>query len=285
MILFGPSGNSDAFFEAGLKNSEQSAVWVKNLGLDAFEYSFGRGVLMSEEKALSIGKAFAENNVKISVHAPYYINFANPDPEMIEKSIGYVLKSAEMVRLMGGERIIIHPATQGKDARDVAFARSVDNFKKLTEVIYQKDMQNLIYCPETMGKMAQIGTIEEITEICAIDKIYVPTVDFGHVNSREQGSLVTKEDYISRLSFMIDKLGYEKMKHFHIHFSKIQYSVKGEIKHLNFDDQVFGPNFEPLADALIELNLEPVVICESAGQQDNDALYMKNCYFSKLLSK
>ena len=146
-------------------------------------------------------------------------------------------------------------------------------------------MQNLIYCPETMGKMAQIGTIEEITEICAIDKIYVPTVDFGHVNSREQGSLVTKEDYISRLSFMIDKLGYEKMKHFHIHFSKIQYSVKGEIKHLNFDDQVFGPNFEPLADALIELNLEPVVICESAGQQDNDALYMKNCYFSKLLSK
>lgn len=285
MILFGPSGNSDAFFEAGLKNSEQSAVWVKNLGLDAFEYSFGRGVLMSEEKALSIGKAFAENNVKISVHAPYYINFANPDPEMIEKSIGYVLKSAEMVRLMGGERIIIHPATQGKDARDVAFARSVDNFKKLTEVIYQKDMQNLIYCPETMGKMAQIGTIEEITEICAIDKIYVPTVDFGHVNSREQGSLVTKEDYISRLSFMIDKLGYEKMKHFHIHFSKIQYSVKGEIKHLNFDDQVFGPDFEPLADALIELNLEPVVICESAGQQDNDALYMKNCYFSKLLSK
>ncbi|MBQ3572806.1 MAG: TIM barrel protein, partial [Clostridia bacterium] len=121
MILFGPSGNSDAFFEAGLKNSEQSAVWVKNLGLDAFEYSFGRGVLMSEEKALSIGKAFAENNVKISVHAPYYINFANPDPEMIEKSIGYVLKSAEMVRLMGGERIIIHPATQGKDARDLAF--------------------------------------------------------------------------------------------------------------------------------------------------------------------
>ena len=285
MILFGPSGNSDAFFEAGLKSSEQSAVWVKNLGLDAFEYSFGRGVLMSEEKALSIGKAFAENNVKISVHAPYYINFANPDPEMIEKSIGYVLKSAEMVRLMGGERIIIHPATQGKDARDSAFARSIDNFKKLTETIYQKDMQNLIYCPETMGKMAQIGTIEEITEICAIDKIYVPTVDFGHVNSREQGSLVTKDDYISRLSFMIDKLGYEKMKHFHIHFSKIQYSVKGEIKHLNFDDQVFGPNFEPLADALIELKLEPVVICESAGQQDNDALYMKNCYFSKLLSK
>lgn len=282
MTIFGPSGNSENFFEAGLKTSEQSAVWVKNMGLDAFEYSFGRGVLMSEEKAVSIGKAFLENNVKISVHAPYYINFANPDAEMIDKSIGYVIKSAEMVRLMQGNRIIIHPATQGKDSREQAYARSLDNFKRLTDVIYSTEMQDLLYCPETMGKMGQIGTIEEIVGICKIDKIYVPTVDFGHVNSREQGSLNTKEDYKERLSYMIAELGYEKMKYFHIHFSKIQYGAKGEIRHLNFDDEKYGPNFEPLADALIELNLEPVVICESAGQQDKDALYMKNYYLSKL---
>ena len=282
MILFGPSGNSEGFFAAGLKNSEQSAVWVKNMGLDAFEYSFGRGVLMSEEKALSIGKAFSENNVKISVHAPYYINFSNPDPEMIDKSIGYVIKSAEMVGLMGGNRIIIHPATQGKDTRENAFARALDNFKKLTDVIYATGMDNLLYCPETMGKYAQIGTVEEITEICKIDKIYVPTVDFGHVNSREGGSLKSKEDFIKRLQFMIDELGYDRMKHFHIHFSKIQYGAKGEIRHLNFDDEVYGPEFEPLADALIDLKLEPVIICESAGMQDVDALYMKNYYFSQL---
>lgn len=282
MILFGPSGNSEGFFAAGLKNSEQSAVWVKNMGLDAFEYSFGRGVLMSEEKALSIGKAFNENNVKISVHAPYYINFSNPDPEMIDKSIGYIIKSAEMVGLMGGNRIIIHPATQGKDARENAFARALDNFKKLTDVIYATGMDNLLYCPETMGKYAQLGTVEEITEICKIDKIYVPTVDFGHVNSREGGSLKSKEDFIKRLQFMIDELGYDRMKHFHVHFSKIQYGAKGEIRHLNFDDEVYGPEFEPLADALIDLKLEPVIICESAGMQDVDALYMKNYYFSQL---
>lgn len=282
MILFGPSGNSEGFFAAGLKSSEQSAVWVKNMGLDAFEYSFGRGVLMSEEKALSIGKAFAENNVKISVHAPYYINFSNPDPEMIDKSIGYVIKSAEMVALMGGNRIIIHPATQGKDTRENAFNRALDNFKKLTDVIYATNMDNLLYCPETMGKYAQLGTVEEITKICKIDKIYIPTVDFGHVNSREGGSLNTKEDFKDRLQFMIDELGYDRMKHFHVHFSKIQYGAKGEIRHLNFDDEVYGPEFEPLADALIDLKLEPVIICESAGMQDLDALYMKNYYFSKL---
>ena len=282
MILFGPSGNSEGFFAAGLKSSEQSAVWVKNMGLDAFEYSFGRGVLMSEEKALSIGKAFAENNVKISVHAPYYINFSNPDPEMIDKSIGYVIKSAEMVALMGGNRIIIHPATQGKDTRENAFNRALDNFKRLTDVIYATNVDNLLYCPETMGKYAQLGTVEEITKICKIDKIYIPTVDFGHVNSREGGSLNTKEDFKDRLQFMIDELGYDRMKHFHVHFSKIQYGAKGEIRHLNFDDEVYGPEFEPLADALIDLKLEPVIICESAGMQDLDALYMKNYYFSKL---
>lgn len=282
MILFGPSGNSENFFNAGFKTSEQSAVWVKNMGLDAFEYSFGRGVLMSEEKAISIGKAFSENGVAISVHAPYYINFANPDGEMIEKSIGYVLKSAEMVRLMGGNRIIFHPATQGKDERKVAFSRAVDNFKRLTDCIYASNMQDLIYCPETMGKLAQIGTIEEVAQLCKVDKIFIPTIDFGHVNSREQGSLSDKNAYKQRLEYMISELGFERMKNFHIHFSKIQYGAKGEIKHLNFDDQIFGPNFEPLAQALIDLNLEPVVICESAGQQDNDALYMKNYYFSKL---
>lgn len=282
MILFGPSGNSEAFFASGQKSSEQSAVWVKNMGLDAFEYSFGRGILMGESKALSLNQAFKENKVAISVHAPYYINFANPDDQKIQASIDYVIKSAQMVKLMGGTRVIFHPATQGKDKREVAFERTKENFKKLIAVIYELGMQDMTYCPETMGKLGQIGTVEELTELCLTDKIFVPTVDFGHINAREQGSLKCVNDYQSRLEYMIEKLGYERMKHFHVHFSKIQYTAKGELRHLNFDDTVYGPEFEPLAEALINLKLEPVIICESAGNQDADALYMKNTYFSML---
>lgn len=278
MILFGPSGNSVNYAAAGLKTSEQSAKWVKNLGLNAFEYSFGRGVSISDEHALSIGGAFASAGVAISVHAPYYINFANTEDEMIEKSVRYVTDSAAKCRLMGGNRIIIHPASQGKDTRENAFARTKSNFIKLAERIKELGYTDMLFCPETMGKTAQIGTIEEVAELCLLADFFVPTVDFGHVNAREQGSLKTVEDYYSRLSYMTDKLGFEKMKHFHIHFSKIMYSVRGEIKHLNFDDDVYGPEFEPLAEALIRLNLEPVVICESAGNQDYDALYMKNAY-------
>ena len=141
-------------------------------------------------------------------------------------------------------------------------------------------MQDLIFCPETMGKLAQIGTVEEITRFCKIDSVFTPCIDFGHINAREQGSLKTVEDYKSRLQYMIDELGYERMKHFHAHFSKIMYSAKGEVKHLTFDDAVYGPEFEPLAIALKELKLEPYIVSESAGMQAEEAEYMKKVYFN-----
>ncbi len=279
MIKFGPSGNCESFYAEGFSHTEDSAAFVKNRGLDCFEYSFGRGVRMSEDKAISIGEAFREAGVEISVHAPYFINFANPDDEMAAKSYGYVLDSAKMLKLMGGKRVVFHPAAQGKATREEAVALTEERLKILRDYIYLNDLQDLTFCPETMGKLAQIGTVEEITRFCKIDPVFVPCVDFGHINAREQGSLKTKDDYKQRLQYMIDELGYERMKHFHVHFSKIMYSVKGEIKHLTFEDEVYGPEFAPLAEALKELKLEPYVVSESAGTQAEDAAEMKKLYF------
>ncbi len=280
MIKFGPSGNDEAFYNAGYKHTEQAAVFCKNLGLDCFEYSFGRGFLMSEGKATEIGKAFAEAGVEISVHAPYYVNFANPDDEMAEKSYGYVLTSGKFVTLMGGNRVVFHPAAQGKLSREEAVKLTETRLQKLCAMIYENGLENVIFCPETMGKQAQIGTIEEIVRFCKIDKCFTPAVDFGHVNARECGSLKTEEDYESRLQYMIDELGYDRVKHFHVHFSKIMYGKKGEIKHLTFDDTVYGPEFAPLAVALKKLKLEPYIVSESAGTQSRDALIMKDIYNS-----
>lgn len=129
-----------------------------------------------------------------------------------------------------------------------------------------------------MGKSAQIGTLEEVVGFCKIDKIFLPAIDFGHLNAREGGSLKTEDDYISRLEYMISELGYERVKHFHVHFSKIMYGAKGEIRHLTFEDNVYGPEFEPLAIALKKLKLEPYIVCESAGTQAEDAQMMKRIY-------
>ena len=280
MIKFGPSGNSESFFAEGYSKTEQAAAWVKNRGLDCYEYSFGRGVNMGEEKAALIGAAFAEAGVEISVHAPYFINFATTEEDKAANSYRYLLDSARMMDIMGGKRVVFHPAAQGKATRESAVNLTLNRLKTLCDYVYANNMEHLLFCPETMGKLGQIGTVEEITEFCKIDKIFMPTVDFGHVNARERGSLKTEEDYGQRLDYMISELGYDRMKNFHVHFSKIQYSEKGEVRHLTFEDDKYGPEFPPLAAALKKRGLEPVIVCESAGTQAEDAAAMKKIYFS-----
>ncbi|MBP5307813.1 MAG: TIM barrel protein [Clostridia bacterium] len=280
MIKFGPSGNSASFTAEGHSKTEQAAAWVKNRGLDCYEYSVGRGVNMGDEKAALIGEAFSAAGVEISVHAPYFINFASTEEEKAANSFRYLLDSARVIDIMGGRRIVFHPAAQGNATRESAVNLTLNRLKTLCDYVYANDMEHLYFCPETMGKLGQIGTIEEITEFCKTDKIFIPTVDFGHVNARERGSLKTEDDYGSRLDYMISELGFERMKNFHVHFSKIQYSEKGEVRHLTFEDDKYGPEFPPLAAALKKRGLEPIVVCESAGTQAEDAAEMKRVYFS-----
>ncbi len=279
MIKFGPSGNCESFYAEGYSHTEEAAAFVKNRGLDCFEYSFGRGVRMTDEKARSIGAAFEKEGVEISAHAPYFINFANPDDEMADKSYGYVLDTAIVLKKMGGKRVVFHPAAQGKVTREEAVALTEKRLYSLRDKIYELGLEDMIFSPETMGKLAQIGTLEEIVRFCKIDRVFTPCIDFGHINAREQGSLKTVEDYKTRLQYMIDELGYDRVKHFHVHFSKIMYSAKGEVKHLTFEDEAYGPEFAPLAAALKELRLEPYIVSESAGTQAEDAESMKKTYF------
>jgi deoxyribonuclease-4 len=197
---------------------------------------------------------------------------------MVQKSYGYVLDSARFLKFFGGNRLVFHPAAQGKATREEAVARTFDRLKVLRDYIYLNGLEDIYYCPETMGKLAQIGTLEEIVQFCKIDKIFLPAIDFGHINAREQGSLKSVDDYKCRLQYMIDELGYERVKHFHVHFSKIMYSGKGEVKHLTFEDTVYGPEFQPLAVALKQLKLEPYIVSESDGTQAEDACTMKEIY-------
>ncbi len=280
MIKFGPSGNSASFYAMGYKHTVQAPEYLDKFGLDCFEYSFGRGITVSADKAAEIGRAFADADKEISVHAPYFINFANPDDEAVQKSYGYVINSAKYLKFFGGKRLVFHPAAQGKTTREEAVSRTADRLKILRDMIYESNLQDIMYCPETMGKLAQIGTLEEVVAFCKIDPVFTPAIDFGHINAREQGSLKTVGDYRSRLEYMIDELGYDRVKNFHMHFSKIMYGGKGEIKHLTFEDTVYGPEFEPLAVALKELKLEPYIVSESDGTQAEDARAMKDIYFN-----
>lgn len=280
MIRFGPSGNCTRFYDEGHVSSVDAPKWLSEQGLNAYEYSFGRGINISDEKANAIGELGKKFDVAISVHAPYYINFANPSEEMAEKSFGYVLRSCEKVRAFYGNRVVFHPSTVGKMTRKEAVALTSKRLETLSRLIVESKMDDCIFCPETMGKINQIGDVEEVTEFCKIADFFIPTIDFGHINARTYGSLKTEEDYERIIVHLINNLGFERASMVHIHFSKIEYSVGGEVRHLTFADTLFGPEFAPLAKVLKKHKLDPVVICESDGTQADDALYMKHLYES-----
>lgn len=285
MVKFGPAGNSDSFYTDGYLSTLDTATWVKNKGLDVFEYSLSRGLTITDDLCIKLGKVFKENNIEITVHAPYYINFANPDDSMIEKSIGYILGSLKKLKLMGGNRCIFHPGSCGKLSRQEAFDNLLKNIKKLIKRVKEEGYDDMLLCPETMGKSQQLGTLEEIAEICNLDKMLIPTIDFGHINAFTQGSIKGEEDYDRIINYLIETIGYEKTKIMHIHFSKIEYGPKGELKHLTFEDDKFGPEFDGLANIIVKYKLSPIIICESKGTQAEDAIKMKKIYQNTMSQK
>ncbi len=273
-LRIGPSGNSVEFYESGRKNTEQMPKWLCEMGLNAYEYSFGRGVNLSHAKAELIRSEAEKYGILISGHAPYFINLANPDLGMLDKSYTYITSSAEMVKALGGNRVIFHPATEGKLKRDEAVSNMLDTSKILVDKIYDAGFSDMIFCPETMGKMKQIGDTSEILEICKIWENFIPCIDFGHLNSRTLGGLKTTKDFEIEIDKILQAIG-ERGKNFHIHFSKIMYGPKGELKHLTFEDDKYGPEFEPLAEAIKKMGVTPTIICESAGTQSIDAREIK----------
>lgn len=280
MIKFGPSGNSQAFFASGYSRTIDAAKWVADQQLDCYEYSFGRGINISDNTAMEIGKEFGKYGVEISVHAPYYINLANPSDEMAQKSYDYIINSCRKLACFGGKRVVFHPATVGKMQRNEAVALTTRRIHTLIDKIEANGLQNYFFCPETMGKINQIGDVAEIVELCKIHPCLYPTIDFGHQNARTWGGLKTKQDYANIIQYILEHLGFDKTNNMHIHFSKIEYSKGGEVRHLTFDDNYYGPEFEPLAEVLVEYNLQPYIICESDGTQSMDAATMKNIYYN-----
>ena len=277
MIKFGPSGFCDDFLNE-YSHSEEMPVWLERHGLNAYEYAFNKGVRISDEKAIKLREVFDKHNIELSVHGPYYINLANPDDEMAEKSKGYIIDSLTKMKLLGAKKLVFHPGSLTKSKREDAFNLVMKRLKELVVMLDENGFHDVYICPETMGKHGQVGTVEEVAKMCAIDERIIPTLDFGHINSFGLGSLKTKDDFRQVFMTLKEHIG-ERFKKVHIHFSKIMFGDKGELKHLTFDDcQGFGPDFEPLAEVLKELDIDASIICESRGSQTKDSVKMKNIF-------
>ena len=157
---------------------------------------------------------------------------------------------------------------------------AIDTMHLALDALDNEGLSHIHICPETMGKVNQLGTLDEVMELCRIDERLIPCIDFGHLNARDQGIIKTSEDFASILDTIENKLGIERLKIFHSHFSKIEYSAGGEKRHLTFEDTVYGPDFEPLMELVYKKQLSPIFICESAGTQAEDSKSMKDYYNS-----
>ena len=277
---FGPAGNSDSFKAMGYKHSLEVPEYIVKMGLDHFEYQCGRGVNIGLEKAKQLGDLAKNAGISLSLHAPYYISMSSVDEEKRLNSINYILASARAVNAMGGERIIVHTGSCGKISREEALNLAIDTMKKSLEALDNEGLGHIHICPETMGKVNQLGSLYEVMELCKIDERLIPCIDFGHLNAREQGILKTFDDYKLIFDTIENELGIDRLKSFHSHFSKIEYTTGGEKRHLTFEDVVYGPDFEPLMELVYKYGLSPTFICESAGTQAEDAKQMKDYYLS-----
>lgn len=194
------------------------------------------------------------------------------------KSLDYIEKSLICAEAMKADIIVIHAGSASKISREKATELAKDTMYR---ALCKFPDNGIIFGIETMGKINQLGTLDEVIEICTLDKRLSPVVDFGHLNARERGGLFPDADSYLRVFDKIgSRLSDDKAKYLHCHFSKIEYTDKGEKRHLTFGDDVYGPDFEPLMKTVYENRLCPRIICESDGTMAEDALAMKKCYNS-----
>lgn len=281
--FFGPAGRDDSLNALGYKTTLDIPRCMHEKGLDAFEYQCGRGVNVKTEVANELGAIAKEKNIRLSLHTPYYISLSSVEEEKRDKSIDYIMQSAKAADAMGADRIIVHSGSCSKITREYALELARDTLLRARKALDENGLNHIHICPETMGKINQLGTLSEVMELCKIDDRMIPCVDFGHLNARDFGIIKGEEEYAAILDEIENKLGSDRLKIFHSHFSKIEYTSGGEKQHLTFDDMQFGPDYEPLINQIVKRGLTPTIICESAGTQSDDALKMKQ-YYLKLKS-
>lgn len=275
--LFGPAGNCDSFNRA-YKGTVHAPRWLRELGLDCYEYQCGRGVNLGEDTARRIGAAAAEHGIQMSLHSPYFINLSSREPERVEKNLRYIAESCRAIDWMGGDRVVVHCGGLTGMTRQEALENTVANLAQALQMLEEQGLAHIRLCIETMGKLNVLGDAEEVFAICESDARLLPCIDYGHLNARTQGGMNSREAMRALLDRMAAVLGEERAAAHHAHFSKIEYSKGGEVKHLTFEDAEYGPEFAPLAEELALRGWSPRIICESAGTQAEDALEMKRIY-------
>lgn len=277
-VYLGTSGNPPNFFESEFKKDRLLApLWINSIGLNAYEVLFTHGVKMTEERAKIMGDNAKKNNIKLSVHAPYFAVLTSDKEDVIVRSRERVRKTLSRANIMEATSAVLHP---GYYNGNNSFKQLKKELKKLCKWKEEQGIKTTIN-PEVMGKKSQLGSISEVIEMCSEIEGLAPCVDFGHLHARDNGFLKSKKEF--RIVFeQIEKgLGKEGLRNLHCHFAPLEYNDKGEIRHRAHTEREYKPHPEPFCDLIKEFKMNPTIISESRDSQDTAAIEMRD-YFKKI---
>ncbi|MEB3755693.1 MAG: deoxyribonuclease IV [Desulfurococcales archaeon] len=270
-LRFGPAGKPLSF-----KGSmEKVPEYLHKIGLDALEYEAVRGVRISEEKARLLGEEAVKYDIVLSMHAPYYINLASKEREKTEASRRRLFEAMRASHWMNAYAVVFHPGYyKGWSSKEVAVKKVIDQLKKLEDEIKTRGYTRPWIAPETTGKDSQVGSVDDIIEICSSVGKCRPTVDWAHLYARSQGRDILSIDDVVRVIERIEKeLGSYAVKPLHTHFSKIEYGKGGEKMHHTLREEEYGPDWIIVCKAYLMTGIDAVIISESPILEE-DALYM-----------
>jgi deoxyribonuclease IV len=246
---------------------------IAELGLGGMEIEFVRGVKMGEDAAREVAKAAAENGVKLSVHAPYYINLNAHDPATLEASMGRILQACRIGALCGARSVVVHSAFYLGDPPEEVYQRVKEKYAEAIRQLRRED-NSITIRPEIMGKGSEFGTLEEVLNLCAEVDGIAPCIDFAHLHARS-GNNNSYAEFSDILNKVRERLGRPGLENLHIHFSGIKYGSKGELSHLNLEESDLV--YRELLQALRDADARGLVICECPNLEE-DAQLLKSTY-------
>jgi deoxyribonuclease-4 len=246
---------------------------IKGLGLDGLELEFVNGVKMGLDTAAKVREKAARLGVRLSAHAPYFINFNSQDPGKRLQSQERLLKTARVGAACGATSIVFHAAFYGQDTSEKAYA-AVKRELATVQSIVRAERLAVTLRIETMGKRSQFGSLDEVLALCRDVDGLQPCLDFSHLYARE-GKVNAYLDFERVLSKVARKLGPRSLRNVHIHIAGIHFGDRGEIKHLNLEETAFRT--DEWLQVLRDLGVEGMVICESPNLE-GDAVMLKKLY-------
>ncbi len=293
--VFSVSGFPLNFFKSPLgKKRENLFEWIESQGLDGIEIQCTYGIRMKEEQALLYHNLAEQHGLTLTMHAPYYISLASTKKEVVERSKEEIVKAYILAEQLGVHRIIFHPGGgygNTPSERREGIQRLI---VALNEIKPKLATENIKIYPEIGGKVNQLGSLDEIIEICKNVDYARPCIDLAHLHAREFGSMDSKDKIVAVLKKIEEELGRTILEETHFHVYPVSYTDKGEKAHKKFGEteenpqlslfeepQEFMPRAKDYIAALKEVNLAPITVCEAHDTQDIGAKLMKDLYYNK----